>query len=138
MKAIGKVRDPKLRERALGLSLARTGDKDFLNGRDMIDFIDFALEDDMNRPAVFQYVRANVESIDRKSPRESLPEGSLMRVVKAMRGLCTAKQRAEYVDTFAARAPHYMGGEVAYRQTLESIDTCVAARESNARLAGRT
>ena len=138
MKAIGKVRDPKLRERALGLSLARAGDKDFLNGRDMIDFIDFALEDDVSRPAVFQYVRANVEPIDRKSPRESLPEGSLMRVVKAMRGLCTAKERAEFVDTFAARAPHYMGGEVAYRQTLESIDTCVAARAGNARPAART
>src|SRR6185503_7701008 len=51
MKAVGKVRDPKLRERALGLSLAKAGDKDFFNGRDMIDFIDFALEDEDNRPA---------------------------------------------------------------------------------------
>jgi len=128
MKAVGKVRDPKLRERALGLSLAKAGDKDFFNGRDMIDFLDSALEDEDSRPAAFQYVRANVEAIDRKSPRESLPEGSLMRVVKSMRGLCTAKERTQFVESFAKRAPSYMGGEVAYRQTLESIDTCVAAR----------
>ena len=128
MKALGKVRDPKLRERALGLSLASPGGKDFFNGRDMIDFLDFSLEDEDSRPAAFQYVRANVEAIDRKSPRESLPEGSLMRVVKSMRGLCTPKQRAEFVESFAARSPTYMGGEVAYRQTLEAIDTCVAAR----------
>jgi len=138
MKAIGKVRDPKLRDRALGLSLAKNGGKDFLNGRDMIDFIDFALEDEDSRQAAFQYVRANVGPIDRKSPRESLPEGSLMRIVKAMKGLCTAKQRTEFVETFAPLAPHYMGGEVAYRQTLESIDTCVAARGTNVRQAART
>jgi hypothetical protein len=94
----------------------------------MIDFLDFALEDEDSRAAAFKFVRAHVDEIDRKSPRESLPEGSLMRVVKAMKGLCTPKQRSEFVGSFAARAPHYMGGEVAYRQTLESIDTCVAAR----------
>ena len=61
-----------------------------------------------------------------------------MRIVKAMKGLCTAKQRTEFVETFAPLAPHYMGGEVAYRQTLESIDTCVAARGTNVRQAART
>jgi alanyl aminopeptidase len=128
MGALGKVRDEKLRADALGLSLASAGGKDLLNGRDMIDFLDFALEDQDNRPAAFQYIRAHVEPLEKKAPRESLPEGGLMRVMKGLKGLCTPRERAQFVDLFATRAPHYMGGDVAYRQTMEAIDICVAAR----------
>ena len=37
-------------------------------------------------------------------------------------------ERAAFVGFFATRAPRFVGGEIRYRQALESIDLCLAAR----------
>src|SRR6267142_5199041 len=65
--ALGKVRDGALRERALGLTLEKE-----TNGRDARELIEDALEDEFNRRAAFDFVRANYDALEAKLPEYTM------------------------------------------------------------------
>ena len=123
LKTIGKVRDPRLRERALSLALAKKDGVDRLNGSNTVDFVYFTLEDDASRAAAFDFLRANFESLVAK-----LPEDSPVWLINQLGRLCTPAERAAFAGFFETRARRFVGGEISYRQSLESIELCLAAR----------
>jgi alanyl aminopeptidase len=123
LNAIGKVRDPRLRGRALALALAKKDGVDRLDGSNTLDFVYFTLEDDASRAAAFDFLRAHFEPLVAK-----VPEDSPVRLFGQLGRLCTPAERAAFVGFFATRAPRFVGGEIRYRQALESIDLCLAAR----------
>ncbi len=125
LKALAKVREPRQRERALGFTLAQVEGQDVMNGSHVVDFLDYALGDDDNRVAAFDYIRDRFEPLVAKVPRDSPT-----RIIQSMDDLCTSRDKAAFTGFFAGRAPRFVGGEVAYRQSLESIELCVAARGS--------
>ena len=121
--AIGKVRDPRMRARALSLALAKKESVDRLNGPNALDFVYFTLEDDSSRGAAFDFLRANFESLVAK-----LPEDSPVWLINQLGRLCTPAERDAFAGFFETRARRFVGGEISYRQSLESIELCVAAR----------
>jgi hypothetical protein len=120
--ALSAVESPPLRDRALGLMLARRDGADVMSGRDILTFLEKALDDVHNRSDAFAYVRANWAAIDAKLPHEV--EGRLMR---EMKGLCTARDRDAFKAFFGPRAPKIQGGPRSYAQALEAMDICVAS-----------
>jgi cytosol alanyl aminopeptidase len=124
-KAMAHVRDPALRERAFALALAKADGADRVNGRDVLLFLDDALEDELNRDAAFAFVRRNFEVLVAKIPPETAAN-----FLMPLGHLCTRTGREEFRGFFNERAPKFLGGERKYAQALESIELCVAARES--------
>ena len=116
--ALSRTREPALRDR----SLALTVDRNF-SGRDALDLIEDALDDDSNRRAAFDFVRANYDPLLAKLPEQSMP-----RVMHNLGDLCTREERELFVGFFKDRAAGILGGARAYRQALERIDLCIAAR----------
>src|SRR5439155_5943185 len=84
--ALSAVRDPALREHTYGLMVAERGDA--MSGRDILTFLEKALDDRYNRSFAFDFVRAHWDVIDKRLPHEI--EGRLMR---EMNELCTARDR---------------------------------------------
>jgi hypothetical protein len=120
LSALAKVRDAALRERTLGL----TSQKD-LSGRDARDLLEDALEDEVNRRPAFDFLRANYDALVAK-----LPEHSMARLIDPLGELCTREERELFAGFFKDRAPQILGGQRHYRQSLERIDLCLAAREN--------
>jgi alanyl aminopeptidase len=121
--AIAKVRDPRLRERALGLAFMKNEGTEVFNGGQVHDLVSFAAMDDASRAAAFHFVSANFDAIHAKIPKDS--EAWL---IDSFAGLCTPAERDAFRAFFAPRAAGFLGGELAFRQTMESIELCVAAR----------
>jgi alanyl aminopeptidase len=121
--AIAKVREPAQRERALAIAFMKKDGAEVLNGGQAHDLVTLAAADDANRAAAFAYVTANFDAIAAKIPRDS--ESSL---VQSFAGLCTPAERDALRAFFAPRAASFLGGELAFRQTMEAVDLCVAAR----------
>ncbi|HEY5897149.1 MAG TPA: M1 family metallopeptidase [Burkholderiales bacterium] len=118
--ALAKVRDDKLRSRALALALAPA-----VASRDAFHLIDSALEDEANRGAAFDFVRANFDALVAK-----LPQHSPAYLITPLAELCTPKERETFAEFFKERAGQFLGGALRYRQALERIDVCMAARGS--------
>ena len=119
LRGMSKVRDPKLRDRALALMLDPR-----IDGREVFYFLERGmLDDDANRMAAFDFMRAHFDALVAKLPPET--PGAL---TTPLGDLCRPPERATYVEFFAARAPRFLGGAKRYAEALESIDLCVAAR----------
>ena len=116
--ALARTRDPALRERTLALTLDPE-----LSGRDARDLIEDALDDETNRRPAFDFVRANYDALVAK-----LPEHTMARLMEPMGDFCTREERDAFAGFFKDRAPAILGGPRHYRQALERIDLCVAAR----------
>jgi len=125
LEALAQVRDPELRERMLALALRQEGSAPAIDGRDALDLLERALEDDNNRAAAFDYIRAHYDAIQAKVP-EDTAVNFIERLGRAP--VCTASERDAVAEFFAERAKVLRGGEHAYGQALEAIDLCVAAR----------
>jgi alanyl aminopeptidase len=121
--ALVRARDPALRARALELALATSPGRERLDGRSTLTLLARALADEETRPVAFGYVRDNVAAIEKKLPKDTLPQ-----LFEPMGRLCTEMLREEFAQTFRERAPRHMTGELRYAQALESIDLCIAAR----------
>ena len=120
--ALAKVRDPALRERALGLLLGGTKEAPAVRAREVTLFLMDASEDEANRSASFAFVRTNFDALVERMSRNApafLP-GSL-------KGLCTRAERDLFGEFFRERAPRFEGGKRRYDEALEAIDLCVAA-----------
>ena len=120
--ALAKVRDPKLQQRALARGLEQREGQDVLSGRDVLLLVEDALEDDGGRSNAFAFVRTHYDALAAKVPPET--PGNFAR---SLERLCTAGDRAAFVDFFGERAPRLNGGAKKYRQALDSIDICVAS-----------
>ena len=121
--AIAKVRDPRLRELALAIAFMKKEGAEVLNGGQAHDLLSFAAMDDASRAAALHFVSANFDAIDAKIPNDS--EAWL---IDSFAGLCAPAERDAFRAFFAPRAGSFLGGDLAFRQTLEAIDLCVAAR----------
>ena len=128
--ALGKVRDPRLRARALSHTLLKKDGADVMNGREVLLFLEDALHDEANRLPAFDFVRANFDALAAKMPLHT--PGQLTRALKE---LCTPQDRDAFVEFFKPRAAQFEGGVRHYDEALETIDLCIAARAS--RGAGR-
>ena len=121
--AMVRARDVALRGRALALTLERRDGRERIDGRAALSLLRRGLDDDESRPAAFDYVRANVDAIEKKLPKDTVAS-----LFDAMGKGCTAAQRDAFVAMFSDRAPRYMTGPLRYEQALEAIDLCVTAR----------
>jgi alanyl aminopeptidase len=121
--ALVRARDPALRSRALGLALDKSAGRDRIDGRAALTLLTRALGDEETRPFAYGYVRANVDAIEAKLPKDTMPY-----LFGPMGRLCTGMLRDDFDATFRARASRYMTGELRFAQALESIDLCVSAR----------
>jgi alanyl aminopeptidase len=120
LKALLKVRDPALRERALGLTLRKVHGDDVINGRDANNALYEVLEDEANRGPAFAYLRANWDAVVAKLPAES-PSW----LISPLAALCTPEERATFAEFFKDRAARLFGGPKRYQESLESIDICI-------------
>jgi cytosol alanyl aminopeptidase len=121
LEALAQVRAPDLRERALALALHNK-----VNGREVQNFLETALEEDHNRAASFTFVQKHFDALAAKVPQH--------RVAQFMQGLermCSGDERDGFVDFFKSRHAKYEGGPLIYTQSLEKIELCIAARASN-------
>jgi alanyl aminopeptidase len=116
--ALARARDAALRQRTLALTLEKE-----TNGRDARDLLEDALEDEFNRRAAFDFLRANYDALEAK-----LPEYTMTRLMQPLGALCTSEERELFFTFFKERARTVLGGPRAYRQSLERIDLCIAAR----------
>jgi len=115
---LAHVRDPVLRGRMLSLAM-----DDRLDGREALDLLEKALEDDDNRMATFDFVRAHFDALVAK-----LPPDTPLALATPLGDLCTPQARATFADFFRDRAPRFLGGPKRYTEALESIDLCIAAK----------
>jgi len=115
---LAHVRDPALRGRMLSLALDERVD-----GREALELVEDALQDDDNRAAAFDFVRARFDALVARLPPETAGE-----LATPLGDLCTPQARATFVDFFHDRSPRFLGGPKRYAEALESIDLCIAAR----------
>jgi alanyl aminopeptidase len=115
--ALARVREPRLRERVLALALDER-----LDGREALHLLEYALGDDANRAAAFDFVRGHFDALVAKLPPET--PGQL---ATPLGELCTGAERDAFVAFFRERSPRFLGGLKRYTEALESIDQCIAA-----------
>ena len=127
MSALAKVRDPALRSMALGLAIPLPASRGAFAPRDALEFLEDALEDEANRAPAREFVRANIDAIAKKLPHDTVPY-----LVTRAGDLCSRADRDVFVAAFRDRAPQFEGGALRYRQALETLDLCVAARAGGA------
>jgi alanyl aminopeptidase len=119
LRGLSKVRDPKLRDRALALMLDAR-----IDGRETLYFLERGmLDDDANRVAAFDFVRAHFDGLVAKMPPETPAD-----LTWPLGELCRPVERSTFANFFADRAPRFLGGAKRYAEALESIDLCIAAR----------
>jgi alanyl aminopeptidase len=121
-RSIARVREARLRDRALALTL-----DDRLDGRDALHLLEQVLEDDANRAAAFDFVRGHFDALVAKLPPET--PGQL---VTPLGELCTRSERDAFAAFFRERSPRFLGGPKRYAEALESIDQCIEARGETA------
>jgi cytosol alanyl aminopeptidase len=123
LNALVKARDPALRDRALALALDQRVD-----GRDALAMVEVALGDDTNRTAAFAFMRDHFDALVAK-----VPEDTPIYFIAGAGRLCKARELAVFEAFFRERAARFNGGSLAYRQSLEAIELCVAARAAQGR-----
>ncbi len=119
--ALARTRDPALRERTFALTL----DKAF-SGRDALALLEDALWEETNRRPAFDFLRAHYDALVAK-----LPEYTMTRLIDSLGEVCTREEHDLFVGFFKDRAPGILGGAREYRQSLERIDLCIAARSAS-------
>ncbi|MGZ5099951.1 MAG: M1 family metallopeptidase [Usitatibacter sp.] len=117
LKALAKARDPKLRARTRELVMGKG-----IDGREAYLFLEETLMDDFNRLSAFDWVRESFDALVAKLPAETPAN-----IPTYLGDLCTAKDRAAFVDFFERRSGKFLGGPLRYEQALEGIDLCIAA-----------
>jgi hypothetical protein len=123
--ALALTRYPALRNRSFALAL---GDERVpIDGREALNLLEDALQDDANRGPAFTFVRTNWEALQSRLPPES---GAWL--LRPMGDLCTPRERQEFVAFFEPRAKALRGGPRSYAQAAESIDICLASRTGQA------
>jgi cytosol alanyl aminopeptidase len=127
LSALGKVREPQLRDRALRLAIAYEGADARVRPRDTLDFLENALLDDANRRPALDFVHANFDVLAKKLPQDTMPA-----LIRNAGRVCTREERDTFIATFKDRAARYPGGALRYRQSLETIDLCIAAHAPRA------
>jgi hypothetical protein len=123
--ALALTRDPALRNRSFALALG--DDRVPIDGREALNLLEDALQDDANRGPAFSFIRANWEALQSRLPPES---GAWL--LRPMGDLCTPRERQEFVAFFEPRAKALRGGPRSYAQAAESIDICLASRSGQA------
>ena len=119
LRGLAKVRDPKLRARALDLMLDPR-----IDGREAFYFLERGiLDDDANRVAAFDFVRAHFEDLVKKLPPDTPGE-----LATPLGDLCRPAERDTFAGFYAERSKRFEGGTKRYTEALESIDLCIAAR----------
>ncbi len=116
--ALAAVRDPALRSRVLARLLDER-----LDGREALALARQLLEDEANRGAAFEFVRANFDALVRRVPPDSAAQ-----LITPLAELCTVQDRDAFAAFFGPRAADLRGGAKRYAEALESIELCVAAR----------
>mgnify|MGYP003541963075 FL=1 len=119
--ALAQLREPALRNRTLAIAL-----NEKINGREAQNFLWQALQDDHNRVASFDYVRKNFDGLKAK-----LPQQTLAQLMVASDRLCNNSERNDFVDFFLSSSEKMEGGPLIYKQALETMDLCIAARAGN-------
>ncbi|MEO5692472.1 MAG: M1 family metallopeptidase [Usitatibacter sp.] len=122
LSALAKVHDPRLLARALARMVEKSGVVERVASRDMLTYLEDALEEDTSRVAAFAFVRANFDHIATK-----LPGDTTANLIGHLDRLCTPADRQSFVEFFRDRAPTILHGPRKYELTLEAIDICVAA-----------
>jgi alanyl aminopeptidase len=125
VQAIVKARKAALRQQAFALALAPESDPAHLTSRQIFSLLLSGLADEESRVPAAAFIRENFEPLAAKMSRNAPT-----RLIENMEDLCTPGERDAFADFFATRAARFEGGPIAYRQALESIDLCVAARGS--------
>ena len=121
LSALAAVRDAPMRTRLLELAL---GDENAggLRPAEAQRFLEETLADDANRAPAFAYVRDHWAAWVAK-----LPPDSPSRLIDPLGGLCTRRDRQDFVAFFQPRVDSMRGAPRKYAQALESIDVCIAA-----------
>jgi alanyl aminopeptidase len=120
LRALGLFSDPALAQRGLALTLDPT-----VEGRDGVQLLRAALEHPQTRTFALGFIDANFDRLAARTPREQQS-----RWLTSGERICSADERARYVAVLGKRAADIEGGARYYRQTLEKIDLCVAARRT--------
>ena len=118
--ALADFRDPALLEEAIALSLAPGADF-----RESSVILTAAAKDPDARPFVWDFLKANFDTVVAKMPREAT---GVLPYYAA--GFCAAAPRRDIAAFFAGRIEKLPGGPRILAQALESIDLCIAARDA--------
>lgn len=124
LRAMSKIRDAELRGRAFDLVLRKEGGSDVIDGRDAYQFIEDALDDELNHGVMFAFVREHFDALVAKLPPDAAGHFS----VRLGNHVCEKEARDTFADFYRERAHRFRGGERDYKQALEAMDICIAAR----------
>ncbi len=116
--ALGSFRDPVLLERALALALDGA-----LSPRESTRPLSVALGHPATREVALAWLERNITALAARAPAET--QGFWP---KWLASACSADERARYVALFESRAAGLDAGPHSYRESLEQIDLCIAAR----------
>lgn len=119
--ALALAREPGLRARALELAL-REASPGGLEPAEALLFMETLLGDDANRVAGFAFLRDRWDAWVAKLPPETAA-----RLIEPLAGLCTRRDRQDFVAFFQDRVQAMRGAPRKYAQALEAIDICIAA-----------
>lgn len=116
--AMGSFRDPELAKAALAIVLT-----DELEARDAIRIVWGVLGTEETRELAYQFVKANLDALLAKLPRDSGASFIGMAV-----SFCDEAHRDDSVAFFKDKAPTYLGGPRALARMIERTDLCIASR----------
>jgi alanyl aminopeptidase len=118
--ALGSFEDPALLREALALYLSPEHD-----ARETQSTLVAALDSEVGRRTVWEFVKAHYDAIVARVPRES--QGQIPSLAS---GFCDREHRADVAAFFKDRAGKLLGGSRTLAQSLEEIDLCVALRQA--------
>jgi len=97
---------------------------------DMREVLGFGFSSGRNtRRMPFEFVQQNLDALLKRLPREvGADYAAYLPNVGA--GFCTAQDRKDLADFFQPKVSQYSGGERILAQTLETIDLCIARRNT--------
>ena len=117
LNGLGAFVDPALQQRAFALSLDVR-----LSPRESSTPLERALKNSAASPAALAWLTRNIDALAARVPRDY--QGLWPRWVSAA---CTDDERVQFVAVFEKRTAGLDGGPRTYRDTLEKIDSCIAA-----------
>ena len=94
-----------------------------IQARDGVRIIEVAFKRPVTRPVALAWLAENYDALAARVPREQ------QSYFAAWAGrICGSDERAQFVALFATRVANLDAGARTYRQTLETIDACIAMR----------
>jgi hypothetical protein len=91
------------------------------DAQEALHLVEAMLADHATRAPGFALVRESWDALVKRFPGDSAA-----RVIDELGGLCTRRDRQDFVAFFQPRAEALRGGPRKYAQALESIDICIA------------